>query len=137
MTKKETLTLKKVRELNIHEGQELYLRQFTGSYYIDIVKRPYTVIQINRDSILVQRAKLIYPIFKYNSETMDEYYKQFDGERVCFYDTVAESIEPNPRGEIIKLVYHPKRDMFGTPGSDRNYPEYAIFGKYEHQPYLD
>lgn len=132
-----SINLQKAEELNLKNGDQLYLRQFTGSYYIDIVKRPYTIIAITATGIYVQEAKLIFPVFHYEPEKMDEYYKQFDGERVCFYDTVAESIEPNPEGRIELLTWHPKRQMFGTKGPDSSYPEYAVFGKYEHQPYLD
>lgn len=119
-------------------GDQLYLRQFTGSYYIDMVKRPYTVISVTNKEVIVQAAKLIYPIFVYDPSTMSDYYKQFDGQRVCFYDTVAESIEPDLYGRIEKLVWHPKRGLWGTEGPDNSYPEYAIFGEgYQHQPYLD
>lgn len=119
-------------------GDQGYLCQFTGSYYVDMVKRPVTVIGVDRTRVTVQHAKLIYPIFKYDPKIMSDYYKQFDGKRVCFYDTVAESVEPDPSGRIEVLTYHKKRDLFGTPGSDRDYPEYLILGYgYQHQPYLD
>ena len=118
-------------------GDQLYLRQFTGSYYIDMVKRPYTVIDVTPTKVIIQAAKLVYPVFKYDPSYMNHYYKQFDGCRVGFYDTVAESIEPDPNGTIEELVWHPKRGLWGTAGPDSSYPEYAIIGKYEHQPYLD
>lgn len=118
-------------------GDQLYLRVYTGSYYADMVKRPYTVISVTPSKVKVQSAKLVFPIFEYDPETMDLYYAQFDGRRVCFYDTVAESIEPDPEGRVKELTWHPGRGMWGTPGPDSSYPEYAIFGKYEHQPYLD
>lgn len=132
-----SLNLQKAQELNLKKGDQLYLRQFTGRYYIDIVKRPYTIVDITDKGILVQSAKLVFPVFHYNPERMSDYYKQYDGQRVAFYDTVAESIEPDPEGYLELLTWHPKREMFGTKGPDTNYPEYAVFGKYEHQPYLD
>lgn len=118
-------------------GDQLYLRQFTGSYYVDMVKRPYTVIEVTPTKVVVQSAKLIFPIFKYDPKTMSDYYKEFDGKRVSFYDTVAESIEEDPEGRIEELTWHGRKGLWGTPGPDSEYPEYAIFGKYEHQPYLD
>ena len=119
-------------------GDQGYLCQFTGSCYVDMVKRPVTVIAVEGAKVKVQHAKLIYPIFKYDPDTMSDYYKQFDGKRVCFYDTVAESIEPDPNGRIEELTYHKKRDLFGTKGADKDYPEYLILGQgYKHQPYLD
>lgn len=130
--------MNKIEELGIYEGMPLYLRQFTKNSWVDMVKRPYTVIRIiNEHTIEVQSAKLIFPVFHYNSETMSDYYKQFDGKRVCFYDTVAESIEPDENGREEILTWHPKRGMFGTIGRDSDYPQYAVFGKYEHQPYLN
>lgn len=119
-------------------GDKLYLRQFTGSYYVDMVKRPYTVIAVDTNEITIQSAKLVFPIFHYDPKVMSDYYKQFDGKRVCFYDTVAESIEEDLDGRIETLTWHKKRELWGTPGRDADYPEYAIFGQgYQHQPYLD
>ena len=119
-------------------GDEVYLRQFTGRYYIDMVKRPYTVIEVSPTKVLVQSAKLIFPIFHYIPGVMDKYYEQFDGKRVCFYDTVAESIEPDPDGHIEELTWHSRKGMWGTRGRDADYPEYMIVGAgYQHQPYLD
>lgn len=119
------------------KGDKLFLRQFTGSYYIDAIKRPYTVIDVSTTKVTIQSCELIYPMFKYDPETMSDYYKQFDGKRVAFYDTVAENILPDPNGRIEILTWHSKRGMWGTEGPDSNYPQYAIFGKYMHSPYLD
>lgn len=115
-------------------GDACYLRQYTGSYYVDMVKRPATVISVTPKKVVVQLCKLIYPVFKYTLD-MGDYYKQFDGKRVCFYDTVAESAEPDPEGRIEELTWHPKKGLWGTSGS---YSTFAIFGEgYQHQPYLD
>lgn len=120
-------------------GEQCYIRQFTRSYYVDLVKTPYTVIAVSKNEIVLQAAKLIYPIFKYDPDTMTDYYKQFDGRRVCFFDTVAESIEPDPTGKILHFSWHGRKGLWGTAGmSDRDYPSYAIFGQgYQHMPYLD
>lgn len=121
-------------------GDKLYLRQFTKSYYVDMVKRPYTVVGVTPTKVLVQECKLIYPIFKANpnwNERQKEYYKDMVGKRVAFFNTVAESIEPDPAGRIEELTWHGRKGMWGTKGKDSDYPEYAIFGEYRHQPYLD
>ena len=65
-------------------GDELYIRQFTGSYYIDIIKRPYTVIAVSKTKILIQACELVYPLFVYDPNTMSDYYKQFDGKKTLF-----------------------------------------------------
>lgn len=116
-------------------GDPCYLRQFTGSYYVDLVKTPYTVVEVSARKIKVQECKLIYPVFHYDPDTMTEYYKQFDNKRVCFFDTIAEEIVPDPTGVIEELTWHPKSELWGTNGA---YPLFAIFGAgYQHQPYLD
>lgn len=125
-------------ENTIKVGDQGYLRQYTGMFYIDIVKRPVTVIAVNGNKVTVQHAKLIFPVFRYDPNTMSTYYKQFDGQRVAFYDTVAESIEPDTEGMIEELTFHKKKGLYGTPGPDSSYPEYLILGEgYQHQPYLD
>lgn len=117
-------------------GDKLYLRQFTGSYYVDMVKMPYTVIGVTPTKVLVQECNLIAPIYHC---TGNPYYDRPDleGQRVFFYDTVAESIEEDTNGRIKELTWHGRRGMWGTEGRDADYPQYAIFGKWEHQPYLD
>lgn len=116
-------------------GDKLYLRQFTKSYYVDIVKHPYTVVAVTPSKVLVQACKLIAP--KYDSKKHGGDRADLDGQRVFFYDTVAERIEEDPNGRIEELTWHGRRGMWGTPGRDADYPEYAIFGEWKHQPYLD
>ena len=99
-------------------GDQLYLRQFTGNGWVDMVKRPYTVIEVGPSKVVVQECKLI-----------------FNGPR--YFDTVADDIIPDPNGRVEELTWHPKRGLWGTKGRESDYPEYAIFGNYEHQPYLD
>lgn len=121
-------------------GDQLYLQQRTGSYYVDMVKRPYTVIGLEQGKVQIQECKLIYPIFQANprwGESQKDYYKDMVGKRVCFYDTVAESIEPNPDGRILELNWAPKKGMWQVDEHKSGYPQFAYFGKYEHQPYLD
>ncbi len=99
-------------------GDKCYLRQFTGSYYVDMVKYPYTVIEVTPTKVKVQEAELI-----------------FNGPR--YYDTVADDIRPDVFGQIKELTWHKKRGLWGTPGPESSYPEFAIIGEYDHQPYLD
>lgn len=118
-------------------GDQGYLRQFTGSYYVDAVKRPVTVIEVAKTKIKVQHAKLIAPVYHCcGNPYLDR--PDLEGQRVFFFDTVAESIEPDPDGRIEELTWHGKRGLWGTPGAESTYPEFLITGEgYQHQPYLD
>ena len=99
-------------------GDHLYLRQFTGNGWVDMVKRPYTVIEVTPSKVKVQQCRLI-----------------FNGP--VYYDTVADRIEEDPEGRIEELTWHPKRGLWGTKGREADYPQYAIMGEWMHQPYLD
>lgn len=132
-----TKTQERIYELGLYIGMPLFLKQITGNYWIDMVKRPYTIIDITANTVIVQEAKCIFPVFHYDPKTMSDYYEKLDGVRVQFYDTLAESIEPDSQGQIKVLTYHKKRNLFGTKGSDADYPQYAIFGEYKYQPYLN
>ena len=117
-------------------GDKLYLRQFTGNYYVDMVKRPYTVVEVSPSKVVVQECGMIPPVYHCcGNPNLDR--PDLEGQRVWFYDTVAETIYPNPSGRTKELTWHGHRGMWGTPGSDRDYPQYAIFGEWKHQPYLD
>lgn len=118
-------------------GDKLYLRQFTGNCWVDMVKRPYTVISVHNDKVVVQSCKLIFPVFHYDESKMSEYYKRFDGKRPQFFDSMPESIEEDKYGDVEILTWHPKRGMWGTKGRDEDYPKYAIFGAWAYAPYLD
>ena len=118
-------------------GEELYLRQLTGLYYVDIVKNPYTVVEVNDNTVKVQSCELIAPVYHCcGNPYLDR--PDLEGQRVFFYDTLAESILPDPNGEIIELKWSDKKERWEYKRSkDDSYPQFAVFGKYEYQPYLD
>lgn len=112
-------------------GDQLYLRQFTNDMFVDAVKIPYTVIEVSPNQVTVQKCKLIAPIYHNPQDPRD-------GQRIFFYNTIAESIEPDPEGPVTILSWHPSRRMWGSLGvKDSDYPLYAVFGKYEHFSYLN
>lgn len=99
-------------------GDKLYLKQFTGNAWVDMVKHPYTVIGVTNNKVFIQSCRLI-----------------FNGPR--YFDTLPDGIEKDPNGTIEQLTWHSKRGMWGTPGRESDYPSFAIFGEWVYQPYLD
>jgi len=99
-------------------GDRLYLSQRTGNGMIDMVRHPYTVIGVNTNCIFIQECNLI-----------------FNGPR--YYDTLADDIVEDKNGRIKQLFWKPKFGCWGTRGRETDYPEYATFGRWDYQPYLD
>lgn len=99
-------------------GDKLYLQQRTGRYYVDLVKRPYTVVRVTPSAVFVQACKLI-----------------FNGPR--YYDTMPDDIQENKEGEIVKLSWAPSKGKWQIDKYKTGYPEYAHFGSWEFYPYLD
>lgn len=119
-------------------GEQGYLRQFTGNSYVDIVKRPVTVVGVTSDRVMVQYAKLIAPVYHCcGNPYLDR--PDLEGQRVFFYDTVAENIEPDSNGRIEELSWHGRKGYWGSAGrKDSDYPQYLITAEgYQHQPYLN
>lgn len=117
-------------------GDKLYLRQFTGDEWADMVKRPYTVIEVTPSRVKVQECKLIAPVYHCKGNPMTDM-PHLEGKRVFFFNTIAESIEEDKEGRIEELTWHPKRGLWGTKGREADYPQYAIMGEWIHQPYLN
>lgn len=101
-------------------GAKLYLHQRTGSYYVDLVKRPYTVIDIKSNKVTIQAAKCIL-------DPNDNY-----------YDSLPIEIKADPNGEILELHWAPKKACWQIDKFKTGYPEIAVFTEsYEYYPYLD
>ena len=99
-------------------GDHLYLSQKTGNYYVDIVKRPYTVIGVSKSKITIQSAKLI-----------------FNGPQ--YYDTLPDDITEDTEGEILTLSWAPKKGRWQNDEYKTGYPSIAFFGRWEYFPYLN
>lgn len=98
-------------------GDHLYLSQDTGSYYVDMVKDPYTVIAVKGNTCIVQACRLY-----------------FAGPR--YYDTIADVIREDPEGKTVKLRWNEKRQRWQESPAG-SFPHVATFGEWKHQPYLD
>lgn len=99
-------------------GEKLYLRQLTGNCMVDMVKEPYTVIKVTPKNVFIQRCKLI-----------------FNGPR--YYNTLADRIEEDLDGDIRQLNWAPKKQRWQIDEYKTGYPEIAVFGSWQYQPYLD
>ena len=127
-----------MNKTDIKVGDKGYLRQFTSNSYINMVKRPVTVIAVDKSRVTVQYCKLIAPVYHCCGNPMLDR-PDLEGQRVFFYDTIAEKIEPDPNGRKETLSWHSRRELWGEAGrSDSEYPLYLITSEgYQHQPYLD
>lgn len=105
-------------------GEHLYLRQCTGNSWVDSVKRPYTVIGVdkNKHIVTIQECELI-----------------FNGPR--YYDTLADEIKANPNGRTMQLRFanaNGYREKWIEKGrSTADYPLMAVFGQWVYEPYLN
>ena len=99
-------------------GDHLYLSQRTGNFYVDLVKNPYTVVEVTPQVVRIRACKLI-----------------FNGPR--YYDTIADEIQDDPNGEILDLHWAPKKQQWQIDKYHTGYPDIAFFGEWAHQPYLD
>ena len=99
-------------------GTKLYLSQRTGDYYVDMVRRPYTVVGYSKGKLLIQQAKCSFPT-------------------PCYYDTLPTSIEEDPEGEVLELSWAPKKGIWQIDKYHTGYPEFAFFGEWDFKPYLN
>ena len=83
-----------------------------------MVKSPYTVIGIEKGQVVIQSCKLI-----------------FNGPR--YYDTLADEIVEDKEGEVLKLNWSEKKQRWQIDKYKTGYPQFAFFGTWEYQPYLN
>lgn len=104
-------------------GDKLYLSQHTGDRWVDMVKIPYLVIDVEPDKkrVVIQECKLI-----------------FNGPR--YYDTLPDEIEDDPYGRVNYLTWANSKKYYGWVLKEYPqdpYPYVAHFGRWEYQPYLN
>ena len=99
-------------------GTHLYLSQITGDGWVDMVKRPYTVIRVDKKHVYIQGCKLV-----------------FNGPR--YYDTLPDDIKEDINGEVLVLNWAPKKHMWQVDKYNTGYPSYAYFGEWCYSPYLN
>lgn len=99
-------------------GEHCYIRQRTGNMWVDEVMRPYTVIGVDNNIIVLQEAKCI-----------------FNGPR--YYDSMPDSIIEDPNGRKRKFRWSERKQRWQETPCDV-YPYFAVFGSgYQYAPYLN
>lgn len=99
-------------------GTKLYLWTPCNNGMVAMVRNPYTVIGSKKGKVLIQSCKLI-----------------FNGPR--YYDTLADDIQEDPNGQVRELNWAPKKGCWQVDEYHTGYPQVAVFGKWDYQPYLD
>lgn len=98
-------------------GDRLYTYTPCNSYYVNAVKKPWTVIEVRGNVCIVQAAECIF-------------------EPPVYYDTLPVSIVADPSGRTMKLRWSEKYQRW-QESPNQGYPRVAVFGEYEYYPYLD
>ena len=99
-------------------GTKLYLWTPCNDSWVAMIRKPYTVIGKEKRKVLIQRCKLI-----------------FNGVR--YYDTLPDEIQEDPQGQVRKLSWAPKKCRWQVDENRSGYPEVAVFGEWDYQPYLN
>ena len=98
-------------------GERISLYTPCNDYWVAMVRRPYTVAEVNGNTMIVRAAR---PVFLGTQ----------------YYDTLPDYIEDDPNGKLKKMRWSEKKQRWQeTPAG--SYPEVAIFGGWDYQPYLN
>lgn len=98
-------------------GDRLYLRVMTSDRWVNMVKNPYTVIEVKGNTCIVQEAACLFAYPRY-------------------FDSMPYSIVENPRGKTLKLRWNEKHQRWQESPAG-SFPQFAVFGEYQYQPYLN
>lgn len=77
---------------------------------------PYTVISVSKTEVLVQECALYFAKARY-------------------FDSIADDIRENPNGRIRRLHWSPRCGEWKVAPVEK-YSLIALFGKWEHEPYV-
>ena len=98
-------------------GEHLYTYTPCSDFWVSDVRNPYTVDSVKGNTCVIRAARLV-----------------FNGVR--YYDTLPDSIEDDPNGRKMTLRWSEKKQRWQeSPAS--SYPQVAVFGTWDYQPYLN
>ena len=98
-------------------GEHLYIYTPCSNMWVAEVRYPYTVESVKGNTMVIREAELV-----------------FYGAR--YYDTVADEIRDNPNGKRLTFRYSEKKNRWQESPAG-SYPRVAVFGAWDHQPYLN
>lgn len=100
-------------------GEHLYTYTPCGDGWVSSVRNPYTVIYVNRQKTecIVRAAGMKFPYPRY-------------------YDTLPTGFFEDPLGKTKKFRWSEKKQRWQESPAG-SYPEVAVFGHWDYQPYLN
>lgn len=98
-------------------GEHLYIYTPCNDYWVESVRKPFTVHEVRGNVITIREAEAV-----------------FTGPR--YFDTLPDYITDNPNGRLLKFRWSEKKQRWQESPA-RSYPRVAVFGKWDYQPYLN
>jgi len=100
-------------------GEKLYTYTPCSDGWVSMVHNPYTVIAVNEKATecIVQEAGMVFPYPRY-------------------FDTLPTRIFEDPNGRTKKFRWSEKKQRWQESPCG-SYPEVAVFGRWDYQPYLN
>lgn len=98
-------------------GEKLYTYTPCNSYYVNAVRKPFTVESVKGNAIVIRAAK---PIFV----------------GPVYYDSLPETIVDDPDGQRMTFRWSEKKQRWQESPAG-SYPRVAVFGQWDYYPYLD
>ena len=97
--------------------EHLYLYTPCTNYWVNMVRRPYTVESVKGSSCVIRAALPI-----------------FNGPQ--YYDSLPDAIVDDPNGKRLTLRWSEKKQRWQESPAG-SYPRVAVFGGWDYQPYLN
>lgn len=99
-------------------GEHLYIYTPCNDYWVESVRKPYTVHEVRGNVITIREAR---PCF-------------YSGK--VYYDSLPDAIVDNPNGRQLKFRWSEKKQRWQESPAG-SYPRVAVFGEWDYQPYLN
>lgn len=98
-------------------GEHLYIYTPCNDYWVESVRKPFTVHEVRGNVITIREAEAV-----------------FTGPQ--YFDSLPDDIIDNPNGRQLKFRWSEKKQRWQESPAG-SYPRVAVFGKWDYQPYLN